>query len=482
MQLTQMRRRPQERKLLGQPCALAAASQQAVAPFFTTYPELQPLYAAYVASTDPIPTRRDTLLANFLPTLKSIRKAEQALAEITASIGCDPSFASALLQDPTVLHADADPTAAAVTDLTAIEAGGLSAQFFLGNNPNAAADQTVDAASPMRYVQTATLAGTPAVGAVLTTTINGTAIPYAAVATDTTIAILAGSVVGAINACTTKDAVSGLPINGLVSAAVLAGGTIGITGAQSLAANSVFTLACGSSVAGINYAAGSQLPAGNAGGPIAAVWQGFITVPQNGNYNFSVVTDAGATITLQIAGVPVPMALASGVWSNQAQVALTAGTLAPIVLSATSIKTTFAFGWQSPPGLGWGVVPAASLYPLNLVTRLNDTYVRFLKATSLASALPLTAADIAWLGTDPTRAVNTSGTGAVGLRSSPRNPWPTSGSAARWRSTPAPHRRRSPSPPSPPAASPPSPRMRITAPPPHSRSSALPRPPSTSVG
>jgi Neuraminidase-like domain len=398
--------------LTAQLAALAAASQQAVAPFFATYPELLPLYTAYVASTDPMPTRRETLLANFLPTLKSIRKAEQALAEITASIGCDPSFASALLQNPTVLHADADPTAAAVTDLTAIEAGGLSAQFYLTNNPNAAADQTVDAASPMQYVQTATLSGTPAAGAVLTTTINGTAIAYTASAADTTPAILAGNVAAAINA----SSASGLPINGLVSAAVISGATIGISGTQALAANSVFSLACSSSVAGVTYTAGNQLPAGHAGGAIAAVWKGFITVPQNGNYNFSVVTDPGATVTLHIAGVSVPMAMASGVWSSQAQVALAAGTLAPIVLTATSIKTTLAFGWQSPPGLGWGVVPSASLYPQNLVTRLGDTYVRFLKATSLASALPLTATDIAWLGTETTRAVNTScaGTTAAG--------------------------------------------------------------------
>ena len=218
--------------LTGQLAALAAASQQAVAPFFATYPELWPLYNAYVASTDPSPTRRETLLSNFLPGLKRIRKAEEALAEITASIGCDPSFASALLQDPTVLHADADPTAAAVTDLTAIEACGLSARFYLGNNPNAPPDQTVDAASPMQCVQTATVSGTPAAGAVLTTTINGTAIAYTTSATDTTLAILAANVVAAINACTTKDPVSGLPINGLVQAAVIAGGMIGINPTQ----------------------------------------------------------------------------------------------------------------------------------------------------------------------------------------------------------------------------------------------------------
>ena len=36
---------------------LAAASQQAVAPFFAAYPELRPLYDAYIASADPVPAK-----------------------------------------------------------------------------------------------------------------------------------------------------------------------------------------------------------------------------------------------------------------------------------------------------------------------------------------------------------------------------------------------------------------------------------------
>ena len=59
----------------------------------------------------------------------------------------------------------------------------------------------------------------------------------------------------------------------------------------------------------------------------------------------------------------------------------------PITLTATSIKTTLSVSWQSL-GLGWEVIPGAYLYPLSLVSRLGDTYVRFLKAASLASACP----------------------------------------------------------------------------------------------
>ena len=152
---------------------LAAASQQAVAPFFATYPELRPLYDAYVASTDPLPARRTALLAAFLPVLKTSRKQEQALASVTSAAGSDPSFASELLTDAAVLHADANTTAPAVTDLTAIEQQGLSARFFLGNNPASPTDVTADSVPLLSYGPTATVGGAITAGDTLTTTING---------------------------------------------------------------------------------------------------------------------------------------------------------------------------------------------------------------------------------------------------------------------------------------------------------------------
>jgi GH18 family chitinase len=386
---------------------LAAASQQAVGPFFATYPELQPLYSAYVASSDPVETRRTTLLNNFLPTLKQKRKQEQALASITAAVGSDPSFANALLQDPTLLHADADPTAAAAADLTAIENTGISAQLFLTNNLAAKADQTVDAVPLLSYVQTATVGGTTTVNNVLTTTINGIAIPYTVTANDTSLAVLAGNIAAAINAATALDPVSHLPINQLVSASST-GSVVAIRGRSPTGANNAFSLACAvSSGASETYTAGSQLPAGKGGSAIAGIWSGYINVPQDGFYNFAIAADPGSAVTLAINGVSVSGAATGGVWRNQSSVALVAGALVPIVLTATSIKTTLSLSWQSL-GLGWQVVPGQYLYPLTLVSRLGNTYVRFLKATSLATVLSLTANEIAYLGTATNFAVNTS--------------------------------------------------------------------------
>lgn len=387
---------------------LAAASQQAVGPFFATYPELQPLYAAYVASSDPVQTKRTALLDNFLPTLKQKRKQEQALASITAAVGSDPSFANALLQDPTILHADADATAAAVTDLTAIENTGLSARFFLGNNPAAPPDQIIDDVADISYVQTATVGGAVTAGNVLTTTINGVAIPYTVVAADATLAVLAGHIAAAINATTSVDPVSHLPVNQLVSASA-SGSVVAISGVSSSGTtNHSFSLACAVSAgASETYVAGSQLPPGTGGNPIAGIWNGYLDVPQDGFYNFAIAADPGATIALQIGGNAVAGSMTGGVWRNQSPVSLVAGALAQIVVTATSIKTTFSVSWQSL-GIGWEVIPAPYLYPGNLVGRLGNTYVRFLKATSLASSLSLTADEIAWLGTSASFAVNTS--------------------------------------------------------------------------
>ena len=385
---------------------LAAASEQAVAPFFASYPELRPLYDAYTASTESLPVRRTTLLDGILPVLKRTRKQEQALASVTSAAGSDPSFASGLLLDPTIVHADADATVPAVSDLTAIEQQGLSAQFFLGNDPGAPADLTADSVPALAYSQTATVGGSTTAGDILTTTINGVAIPYRASAADTTLAQLAANIAAAINSTTAVDPATALPVGKVVAAA--ADGTIvTISGLDPSGAHSFFSLAVSVSAGATEtYTAGSQLPVGNGGGPVAGTWSGYVTAPQDGDYDICVVADPGATVTLRIDGSPVPGAQSGSRWLNQAPAALVAGELTPITLTATSLKTTLLVSWQSL-GLGWQLVPGQYLYSGSLVSRLGDMYIRFLKATSLAAALSLTAAELAYLGTSPAYSVNT---------------------------------------------------------------------------
>ena len=138
--------------LQGALIALADVNARTVGPFFTAYPELQPLYSEYAAGLAlPTQVRRETLLAHFLPELKARRKAEQALATVTSTVGTVPELADSVLRDPSVLHAAVEPTAAALSDLTALEAQGLSVRFYLGNDRSVAPDLEVEVASSLDY-------------------------------------------------------------------------------------------------------------------------------------------------------------------------------------------------------------------------------------------------------------------------------------------------------------------------------------------
>ena len=112
--------------------------------FFARYPELQLLYDAYVASNEPLEKKRSDLLEHFLPELKLRRKRQQAVQAIIASTKIDFAFADAILGNRAVLHAIGDSTHPALDDLTALEASGLSAQFFFADtasgNPNIVRD------------------------------------------------------------------------------------------------------------------------------------------------------------------------------------------------------------------------------------------------------------------------------------------------------------------------------------------------------
>jgi hypothetical protein len=376
--------------------ALQAASAQQTGPFFAAFPELRPLYAAYVASPSSLADRRTALLASFLPVLAARRKQQQALAAITAAAGTDPGFAPALLTDPAVLHADGAGGPASA-DATALETPGLTAAYYLGNDLTAPPDQIADAVL-LSYAQVMTVGGILTAGDVLTTTINGADVPYHVTAADTTAELLAGQIAAAVNAATTPDPVSTLPLNQVVSARA-DGPVVIISGADPSGANADFTLAGSVSPAGATetFAAGRQLPSG---GAIAARLTGYLSAPQDGFYDINIAADAGAAITLALGPSPVTLSQAGGLWTNTSPISLAGGQLTPITLTATSLATTFSVSWRTA-GLGWQPVAGQQLYSAALVTRLTDTYTRFLKATSLAGALSLTAAEMAYLAADP---------------------------------------------------------------------------------
>jgi hypothetical protein len=153
------------------------------------------------------------------------------------------------------------------------------------------------------------------------------------------------------------------------------------------------------SVASLSYGPqAATLPPSGGGGFIAAVWSGYITCPQDGNYDLAITTDAG-TVTLALGSKTIAGVLSGGVWTNTDVIALSAGALTPITLTATSLSAVFALSWRSAT-LGLQLVPGQYLYSQTLMDHLTTTYTRFLKAAALATSLTLAASELAFLATD----------------------------------------------------------------------------------
>ena len=272
---------------------LYTASQAMYQPFFATYPELFPLYLSYINSTDTPQNKRTALLANILPTLIAKRKVEQALAAATGLSGADPSFAPALLNNVSVLHAAANTAVPGVSDLTAIEASGLTAQFFTAAEP---------APVPAYAQQFGAVGGTPKAGDVLTTTINGIVISYTVVANDTPISI-AAAIAALINGAIQVDPISGLALNAAVTASTNGANIISLQARTPGLGGNAFTLAC--SVTPVSQATEVYSPGGNifAGGAAGVSAQQIATVT-------GTVT-ANDVVTTAVDGVSVPYVVAA---------------------------------------------------------------------------------------------------------------------------------------------------------------------------
>jgi Neuraminidase-like domain/Salmonella virulence plasmid 28.1kDa A protein len=162
--------------------------------------------------------------------------------------------------------------------------------------------------------------------------------------------------------------------------------------------------------ANLNYAAPSNpLPANPVpADEISGIWNGYLEAPENGFYNLRIEADAGAAVTLTLAGTPIPLTQSGTRWSNNTAIELRAGTLYAIDLKAEKIKDTLNVRWETK-GRGWEVIPSVYLYSATLSDRLRTAYIRFLKVTSLATALKLTANEIAHFAAQTTYQIGSQG-------------------------------------------------------------------------
>jgi hypothetical protein len=146
--------------------------------------------------------------------------------------------------------------------------------------------------------------------------------------------------------------------------------------------------------------AAAPLPANpSPGAPISGVWSGYLEADESGDFGFAVDTDA-KTVALRLDGIAVALVKDGERWRTEEPVPLEAGALGRLELTVEKVSAKLALRWQSA-GRGREVVPGRRLYPAGVVERLTETYVRTLKAASLATGAKLTAAELAHLAVDP---------------------------------------------------------------------------------
>lgn len=146
---------------------------------------------------------------------------------------------------------------------------------------------------------------------------------------------------------------------------------------------------------------GNPLPAHpTPGAAVSGVWRGYLETPESGFFKLHIEADAGATVTLQLDDKPIALTQNAALWNNTNPIELRVGTLYPIRLTVERVREVVRVSWDwQPKGQGRSVIPARFLYPAVLFQRFQETYVRFLKAASLAAGLGLTANELAYLAT-----------------------------------------------------------------------------------
>lgn len=162
---------------------------------------------------------------------------------------------------------------------------------------------------------------------------------------------------------------------------------------------------------------GNPLPANpTPGAAISSVWRGYLEAPQSGFFNLRIEADTGAKITLQLQddkGRPVTLTQDlsdATLWRNTGPIELRAGTLYVVRLTVEKVRNLVRVEWDwEPKGQGRAVIPARYLYPATLFDRFQETYVRFLKAASLAMGLNLTANELAYFATHADYQINEQG-------------------------------------------------------------------------
>jgi len=152
--------------------------------------------------------------------------------------------------------------------------------------------------------------------------------------------------------------------------------------------------------ANLAYASGGSNPLPNPGNAISGIWSGQVETPEAGFYNFIIEADSGTKVTLTLDGQTLALIQNGNVWRNTEPHELKAGMLYKIELKVEKVKDALSLKWETPKRAR-EVIPSRYLYPPTILASFSSTYVRFLKAASLATGLGLTANEMAYFATHP---------------------------------------------------------------------------------
>ncbi|HBB87905.1 MAG TPA: PA14 domain-containing protein,virulence plasmid 28 protein [Blastocatellia bacterium] len=156
---------------------------------------------------------------------------------------------------------------------------------------------------------------------------------------------------------------------------------------------------------------GNPLPSNpTPGSAISGIWRGYLEAPESGFFNLLIDADAGATVKLKLDNQQAALTQNGTVWHNTEAKELRAGTLYAIELTVEKVRQVVKVQWEwSPKGQGRAVIPRRYLYPANLFDAFRQNYLRFLKASDLATTLRLRANEMAHFATHEDYRINALG-------------------------------------------------------------------------
>jgi hypothetical protein len=258
---------------------LLAETKTQTEAFYARFPELLPIYQAYVTSTAPLAHRREKVLEEFLPHLIRDRKRQQALATIAAVLHVDPQLIQPLATSAAAITATSETGAPALDDLLGVEKPGLSTVHHGPEGPPG---------------------------------------PHG----------------------------------------------------------------------------------GPSGGPVSSPsWQGLLEAPLSAEFMLAVDTDA-ADVHLSLDGREIALTKTANRWRSTEPITLQAGQLVEVHLTVDGMTPSVSLLWETA-GQGWETIPGRRLYSAVTIDHMRSTYIRLLKAASLATAAGLTGAEMTYLATDP---------------------------------------------------------------------------------